>query len=120
MDLIGRNTGPSPNSDSSNDRMLKVDSVADICEVSKRTVYRWIHDGLPVYRMPGRGIRSIQRIDSGDLAEWLARHRHDDSEKAADERTITLEGRKFFKPKNQLAGSQLSRSRVPVKKETSR
>ena len=60
------------------------------------------------------------RIDSGDLAEWLARHRHDDSEKTAAERTIRLEGRKFFKPKNQLDARSASRSRVPVKKETSR
>lgn len=80
-------------------RLLKVETVAALCEVSIRTVYRWLGpDGLPIYRFPGTGSRPILRIAQDDLDGFLARHRHDpEVEKAAAQRTLRLDGIRFMR-----------------------
>jgi len=78
-------------------QLLSVDDVARRCAVSKRTVYRWLDDGLICLRLPGTGARPILRIDSDDLDQWLGRHRHDFAEEKNDDRKLQLDGRRFFK-----------------------
>jgi excisionase family DNA binding protein len=81
-------------------RLLKIETVATLCEVSKRTVYRWLNrEGLPAHRIPGVGARPILRIAQTDLDAWLQRHRHDpEVEKAATQRTLRLDGIRFMQP----------------------
>ena len=79
-------------------QLLSVSDVARRCGVSKRTVYRWLDDGLPCLRLPGTGARPILRIDSDDLDQWLDAHRHDFANEKKEDRKLTLDGRRFFKP----------------------
>jgi excisionase family DNA binding protein len=81
----------------SNTRLLKIDDVAEMCSISKRTVYRWIDsEGLPVHRFPGSGRASILRIANDDLADWLGQYRHDFAEENKPEQIVKLNGRRFI------------------------
>jgi excisionase family DNA binding protein len=51
-------------------RLLTVDDVAELLGVSRRTVYRWITEGvLPAFRLGRKG--SPVRIDAAELERWL-------------------------------------------------
>ena len=78
--------------------LLSVESVARTCGISRRTVYRWLHEGLPSYNIPGAGFRPILRISTDDLTAWLNRFRHDPIRQAEEPKTLHLEGRRFFRP----------------------
>ena len=79
--------------------LLKIETVAEQCGVSIRTVQRWIErDDLTVHRLPGTGLRPILRIAEADLEMWLDRHRHDpEVEGAGGQQTIRLDGIRFIK-----------------------
>ena len=107
---------PSTDSDNGN-RLLTIESVAELCGVSSRTVYRWLdREGLPVHRIPGTGARPILRIAQDDLDDWLGQYRHDPAAKTP-EQTIRLEGRRLLHPRQRKppsSGLTRFRRRVPV------
>ena len=79
-------------------RLLSIHTIATLCDVSVRTVYRWVRDGLPTHLLPGGGARPILRISPADLKDWLARHRHDpEVEKATAQQTLRLDGIRFMR-----------------------
>jgi excisionase family DNA binding protein len=50
--------------------LLTVDDVAELLGVSRRTVYRWLADGvLRAYQLGKRG--APVRIDAAELQRWL-------------------------------------------------
>lgn len=78
-------------------RLISIAKVAEICGVSIHTVYHWLDkEGLPVHQMPGRRVRPILRIDRQDLDNWLAGHRHDPAQQKQAEPTIRLNGRRYI------------------------
>jgi excisionase family DNA binding protein len=88
-----------PDTEDKNSRQLfRLQTVADLCGVSTREVYRWLNHGeLPVHRLPGTGMRPILRIANQDLDAWLDRHRHDpEVEKEAAKKTLDLAGIRFM------------------------
>lgn len=97
-------------------QLLSLESVAKLCDVSKRTVYRWLnHDNLPVYRLPGVGIRKILRISLDDLETWLHRHRHDPEVEKAHQQVMVLEGMRFMKfdqPRRQTFGRKDGKPKI--------
>lgn len=78
--------------------LMTVRHVAAMCDVSLKTVSRWIDsEGLPVHRLPGRGGHTIRLVSRDDLDSWLARFRHDPTDADdADGSVIRLDGRRFF------------------------
>ena len=81
-------------------QFLRVENVAQACGVSAKTVYRWLHDGLPHHRPPGAGSRGILLVSRTDLDSWLRRYRHDPA--AAAPQKLTLNGRRFIDRRNRL------------------
>jgi excisionase family DNA binding protein len=53
--------------------MATVEDVANYCDVSDRTVRRWLHDGLKHYKV-GPGQQGSVRIKWSDLDAWLEAH----------------------------------------------
>lgn len=90
MSLIQEITRTEPNGN----RMLSINAVAALCEVSRNTVYRWIEtEGLPVHRLPsGRGSRPVIRIDSEKLTEWIDSYLSDKPKEVL----ITYDGVDYF------------------------
>lgn len=58
------------------DRLLRASDLQQELGVSRAVAYRMMSDGtLPTYRFGGRGGRTMLRVDSKDLREWLESHR---------------------------------------------
>jgi excisionase family DNA binding protein len=87
-----------PDTKSGQKQLLRIQTVADLCGVSTRAVYRWLNHGeLPLLRLPGTGMRPILRIASHDFDAWLERHRHDpEVEKEVEKKTLDLAGIRFM------------------------
>jgi len=102
--------------------LLSLEQVAAWCSVSCRTVRRWMDDGLPVHRLPGKGARPIVRIAREDLNDWIRRHRFDPSLSPSATQTIRLDGRRFLGADKKTAALTLddrrrSRPRVTRQKQ---
>ena len=53
------------------ERLLKVEQVADLLQVSKRTIYDWTHiESIPHYKFP-KGVR----FKESEVHNWLARRK---------------------------------------------
>jgi len=83
--------------------LLSVAGAAEYCDVSKRTVQRWISsEKLPAFNLPsGNGARPIVRIDFAKLTKWLTVHSTNSAETTTNEpkpsgKRIKLNGRKFI------------------------
>lgn len=116
MTLIGQTTstpGLESVTSTASPQLLKVGTIADLCGVSVRTIYRWIdREGLPVHRIPGAGLRPILRIAEADLTAWLSRHRHDpEVEDAAGPQTMTLDGMHYISPSPEIHKPELDTRR---------
>ena len=122
MSLIQQITRTEPN----DNRLLSINAVAALCEVSTSTVYRWINnDGLPTIRLPGNGTRGILRIAADELHQWREQFPQQVKQISDSEKTFTLKGHRFLSDKKSESFSkkkldQQNRpaSRVHVKKKT--
>jgi excisionase family DNA binding protein len=126
MIQIQKITKPAPNNDSSDNRLLSIDTVAALYEVSRSTVYRWINnDGLPTIRLPGNGTRGILRIAADELHRWREQFPHQVKQPSDPEKTLSLKGPRFLNnkksesfSKKKLDQQNRPASRVHVKNTT--
>jgi hypothetical protein len=57
---------------------VTVEKMADICDVTEKTVRQWIRDeGLPVTRAGGKGAGNAARVDVARFAHWHRKHRNE-------------------------------------------
>ena len=83
--------------------LLTIKDAAEYCDVSVRTVKRWINsEKLPAFNLPsGNGARPIVRIEFSKLTKWLKGHLVNSAEATKKEpkplgKRIKLNGRKFI------------------------
>ena len=63
------------NRDASGDRLLTTMEAAEYLNVSRRTLSRWLHEGIgpPSIKLPS----GARRYRKADLDRWIAEHRAD-------------------------------------------
>jgi excisionase family DNA binding protein len=77
--------------------LLTLSEVASACGVSRKTVRRWIAtEGLPHIRKAAAGARPMLFVRPEDLAAWIEADRASFDSRAADRRTVRLNGRRFI------------------------
>ena len=65
-----------------------VESLAAMMEVSERTVWKWLKDGLPSYKFEG-----IRRVKLQDFEEWCLSYRVPEQDPLLEERVRKIVGK---------------------------
>jgi excisionase family DNA binding protein len=69
-------------------RLLTIDNVCDLLQVSKQTVYRWVHEEF----IPHIKLRGILRFDEEAVCKWVDAKRRAGRERRAPEVHIMSRG----------------------------